>query len=82
MYLYSGESVQASLSLFSHSWLTLVQCSPTYNVNALKVKIYVIIDNITNLWSWWTLWSRIARLAIFSLSVYISHKVRGKSGLI
>lgn len=42
----------------------------------------VIIDKITNLCSGWTLWSWIARLAIFSLSVYMSHKVKVKSGLI
>lgn len=82
MDLHSRESVQASLSLFSHTWLTLAQCSPTFNVNARKVKNNVIIDKTNNLCSWWTLWSWIARLAILSLSVYNSHEVRVKSGLI
>lgn len=81
MYHYSRESVQASLSLFSHAWLTLAQCSTNFNVNAWKVKINVIIDKITNLFSWCTLWSWIAWLTFFSLSFYISHEVRVKSGL-
>lgn len=33
---------------------------------------------MTNLCSWRTLWSWVARLAIFSLSVYVSHKVKVK----